>query len=155
MDTKISAMPPLTQVENSDIVPVVHAGVNFSATKELMLSAVPSEGVHLQQQTNRAGWSPIGDFEIIQGTSGSFVIALNSGFDFTVDGGGNLDMHGIGFFNISDSIGPIIQCSGALPVFVRFHGGSASDWQGATPIDMTVAILRLAAFVRNLHGPIP
>jgi hypothetical protein len=75
-DQKISAMPAATQVNDSDIVPIVQGGANKSATRAKMLTAAPGVQISLVGSDSSAVQvSPDGTISVLNSAGGLVQVA--------------------------------------------------------------------------------
>lgn len=151
---KISAMPAATEVVDTDLVPIVQAGINKKATRQMLLTGSNNAPILLRGSSGQFAGIQAGIFSIQIRDDGFLSITFPGG-TIQSDSAGNLILHGstVAILSISGAV-TIGQDIGGS-VSVMYNPSDLGNWQ-ATPPDQAAAINRIAAVVAALlGGPIP
>ncbi len=164
-DTKISAMTVATAVINADLIPIVSAGANFSATKQLLLSGTPTEEIALQPGVGgNACFGIPGSLTniILDDALGQMDMITDNALNITA--GTTLTLIGttggvVCVANYTPAAGPFIGVPGTVQgnldtiwAALVYSAAGPLNWNMSPPITYFAAIDRLAAAVAGLLG---
>ena len=120
-DEKISAMPPATQLNDADVIPIVQGGVNKTVTRSVFLAAPALEVIDLSAGGTTLGIDIVGNLQAVLNAGAEFEVIHSSGSIISIDSAGvvNLDVGTTGTINIGPTPGQGMQF---VMNGVGFHG---------------------------------
>lgn len=159
----ITGMPAITEVNDSDVFPVVQGGINYKAERQQILKASSGLNVRLDSSTCRMIVDDTGllsweqdsgtlvdlkwDGNTWLGITSSGGISLNGLASKDIDfnnGGSKISVKGSGDISIVQSPGATIA--------IDFTPLTSSDWKVSDPTTIEEAIDRIASAVAILLG---
>jgi hypothetical protein len=162
-DLRISEFTPLTEVLNSDILPVVRVGPpNYFATKEIFLTAGTSEDIALQN-FNAGGTCEVR----CNGATGNVEANVEDGKAFTLSTTSSPDVFQVNDTGLSYDGGNFtVRINGSNHQIawqfrypqnweISLNWFGASIWAGSPPDNVYDFIARLAVAYFNHFGAIP
>jgi hypothetical protein len=161
----ISSMPDATNMENTDVLPIVQSGLNKKITRPILLTSPTGQTIALVSGTSTVEIDNTQDITISADLTNT--ISIDSGLISVlfVDGAGNVTLGPAGgTFNFGGSAGMSFQVDAlgntnfvvndGVTLFITYDAAADGNWVGSPPPDIWTAIHRLAAAV-SVGGTVP
>lgn len=178
-DIPISGMAVASQVNNADLIPIVQGGMNFSATRQLILKGGPTEDIvvsssashiaELDTYSGNAGFSVndangqaagFGDELLLNFANTSLKIQASPlhNFEVQLPAGGDAYISGPSghtYILVNDNAGQV-SIGGLSGVSIQYFPAVSANWNPATGVPGTdnQGIERCAALLKILNGGI-
>jgi hypothetical protein len=164
---KLSSYPTVAAFTPTDLLVMVGSGpANENVTRDTLLAETTAHRLQFQwgSPIERAGFSAIGEFEVVLNSGKSFYVTQNSVIAFQINPFGNVDVGAPSgsYLNITNVASQIyFSAAGALQlstvfgtsVFVQYAPANVGDWV-VPPVDLASAVDRIARVV-SASGTIP
>lgn len=169
MSSKISALPAAADIANADVVAGLRSGVNVKIDRPTYLTAKAGEAIALNSIVGKVEIDAAGRVtllftlgQLFQIKDSALVTYIEVGptgtLNFQVPNGQSIDLTGsLGGQILIDPSGVVtINCAGGVSAEIDYFPATPGDWVGGNPVEMHIAIDRIAAAVAGLlGGPIP
>jgi len=139
-DQKISDMTAATEVSNVDIAPIVQAGTNKQASREMFLTGAAGEVIALQEASGQqAILGIVGGATSVTVDDAAGTVTIISQLGIAITAGGPT---GVLTCTNSDGSNP----------FFGFASNNGGDWATSLPTNLADAVNRIAHAVAGLLG---